>query len=77
MQYSNQKIFFAELVGTFGLVVAATGSITFDGIVGGALGPVFIAAMHFIGLTILVYVFSKYSMAHFNQWSQSTLKRFS
>lgn len=66
MQYSNRVIFFAELIGTFGLLVAATGSIAFDGLLQGVLGPIFIVAMHFVGLTILVYVFGKYSMAHFN-----------
>ncbi|HET6517814.1 MAG TPA: aquaporin [Nitrosopumilaceae archaeon] len=60
------KIFFAELFGTFGLLVAATGSVVFDGRMEETLGTLFIAAMHFIGLTILVYVFGKYSMAHFN-----------
>ena len=59
-------VFVAELVGTFGLLVAATGSIVFDGRMDFSLGPIFIAAMHFIGLGILVFVFGKYSMAHFN-----------
>lgn len=62
----STKIFFAELVGTFGLLVAATGSVVYDGRVGETLGTLFIAAMHFLGLTILVYAFGKYSMAHFN-----------
>ena len=60
------NIFVAELVGTFGLVVAATGSIVFDGRMDFSLGPIFVAGMHFLGLTILVYSFGKYSMAHFN-----------
>lgn len=60
------NIFVAELVGTFGLVVAATGSIVFDGRMDFSLGPIFVAGMHFLGLTILVYAFGKYSMAHFN-----------
>lgn len=59
-------IFVAELVGTFGLLVAATGSIVFDGRMNFTLGLAFIAGMHFIGLFILVFVFGKYSMAHFN-----------
>ena len=59
-------VFVAELVGTFGLLVAATGSIVFDGRMDFSLGPIFVAAMHFIGLGILVFVFGKYSMAHFN-----------
>ena len=59
-------IFIAELLGTFGLVVAATGSIVYDGKVGGILGPVFIAGVHFVGIAIVIYIFGKYSMAHFN-----------
>jgi len=66
MQYSNLTIFIAELVGTFGLVIAATGSIVYDGRVGQTLGPIFIAVIHFIGISIMVFVFGKYSMAHFN-----------
>ena len=66
MKYSNSIIFISELIGTFGLLVAATGSIVFDAKVEYSLGPIFIAAIHFIGLTIVVYAFGKYSMAHFN-----------
>jgi aquaporin Z len=66
MHNSNLLIFYAELVGTFGLLVAATGSIVFDARLGSSLGPIFIAVIHLIGLTVVVYVFGKYSMAHFN-----------
>jgi aquaporin Z len=66
MKYSNITIFVAELLGTFGLLVAATGSIVYDDKVGGILGIIFISSMHFVGLTIVVYAFGKYSMAHFN-----------
>ncbi|MFB5610369.1 MAG: MIP/aquaporin family protein [Nitrosopumilaceae archaeon] len=66
MNNSNLIIFSSELVGTFGLLVAATGSVVFDGMMGETLGTFFIAAMHFVGLAILVYAFGKYSMAHFN-----------
>jgi aquaporin Z len=66
MHNSNLVIFLAELVGTFGLLVAATGSIVFDASLGSSLGPIFIAAVHFIGLTIVVCAFGRYSMAHFN-----------
>jgi len=59
-------IFVAELVGTFGLVVAATGSIVYDGRVGGMLGIGFISAMHFVGIAIMIFLFGRYSMAHFN-----------
>ena len=66
MTHSNLTIFVAEILGTFGLLVAATGSIVYDGKVGGTLGIPFIAGMHFVGLAIVVYAFGKYSMAHFN-----------
>ncbi len=66
MQYSNITIFVAELIGTFGLVVAATGSIVYNGSLNFSLGPVFVAGMHFIGISIVVLLFGKYSMAHFN-----------
>ena len=66
MSSNGVTIFVAELVGTFGLLIAATGSIVFDGLMGFTLGPIFVAGMHFIGLFILVFLFGKYSMAHFN-----------
>jgi len=66
MHSSNKIIFLAELIGTFGLVVAATGSMVYDVSVGGIYGHHFVVAMHFIGLSIVVYAFRKYSMAHFN-----------
>ncbi|MGQ0376882.1 MAG: MIP/aquaporin family protein, partial [Nitrososphaerota archaeon] len=56
----------AEIIGTFGLVLAATGSIVYDAKLENTLGAVFIAAIHFVGLAIVVYLFAKYSMAHFN-----------
>lgn len=62
----RRNIFIAEMVGTFGLVFAATGSITYDGIWMGELGLGFIALMHMLGLWLLVSVFGVYSMAHFN-----------
>jgi aquaporin Z len=66
MKFSNLTIFIAELLGTFGLLIAATGSIVYDSSVGNILGPIFVAIIHFIGLAIVVYAFGKYSMAHFN-----------
>ena len=53
----NIRIFVAELVGTFGLLVAATGSIVYDGFNSQTLGLEFIALMHLLGLWILVSVF--------------------
>ena len=66
MSPANIIIFVAEVLGTFGLLVAATGSIVFDGSMNYSLGISFIAAMHFVGLFIVVFIFGKYSMAHFN-----------
>ncbi len=66
MDSSNKLIFIAELLGTFGLVVGATGSIVYDGMLGGIYGIGFSAAGHFVALAIVVYAFGKYSMAHFN-----------
>ncbi|HET9009570.1 MAG TPA: aquaporin [Nitrosarchaeum sp.] len=66
MHKSNFIIFLAEMTGTFGLLVAATGSIVYDGMFGGTLGIGFISAMHFVGLSVLIFLFGKYSMAHFN-----------
>jgi len=63
---NNLQIFLAEIIGTFGLVLAATGSIVYDEKMENTLGDVFIAAIHFVGLAIVVYLFGKYSMAHFN-----------
>ena len=66
MKNSNLVIFVAELVGTFGLLIAATSCIVYDGMLGGAYGIAFIAIIHFIGIAIVISMFGKYSMAHFN-----------
>ena len=66
MNQSNLIIFVAELVGTFGLVIAATGCIVYDGMMGGIYGIAFVAIIHFIGIAIVIQIFGKYSMAHFN-----------
>ncbi len=66
MHSSNKIIFIAELIGTFVLVVGATGSIVYNEMLGGIYGIGFIAAGHFVALSIAVYAFGKYSMAHFN-----------
>lgn len=61
-----QKKFFAEAIGTFIVVVCATGSVVFDAKVGGILGIPFIAFAPFVGVAVSVYLFGKISMAHFN-----------
>jgi len=66
MHSSNKIIFIAELIGTFVLVVGATGSIVYNEMLGGIYGIGFIATGHLVALSIAVYAFGKYSMAHFN-----------
>src|SRR5829696_2309737 len=62
----NKKIFFAELIGTFTVVVFATGSVVLDAKLNGILGLPFIAIAPAIAVAIGVYLFGKTSMAHFN-----------
>jgi aquaporin Z len=64
--YSNFQIFTVELIGTFILVVFATGSIVYDVQIGGPYGIWFAAVTPFIALIIGVYSFGKISLAHFN-----------
>ncbi|HSB57007.1 MAG TPA: aquaporin [Nitrosopumilaceae archaeon] len=66
MRKSNLVVFLAELGGTFGLIVAATGSIVYDSIMAGTFGIGFISAIHFIGLSAMIILFGRFSMAHFN-----------
>ncbi|MDQ3839600.1 MAG: aquaporin [Thermoproteota archaeon] len=63
---SNQKKFIAEIIGTFVVVVLATGSVVIDAKTNGILGIPFIAFAPFVGVAIGVYLFGKISMAHFN-----------
>lgn len=62
----DQKKFFAEVIGTFIVVVFATGSVVIDAKMNGILGIPFIAFAPFAGVAIGVYLFGKISMAHFN-----------
>ncbi len=66
MTYSNLQIFTVELIGTFILVIFATGSIVYDVQIGGHYGIWFAAVAPFIALIIGVYSFGKISFAHFN-----------
>ncbi|HJR84321.1 MAG TPA: aquaporin [Nitrososphaeraceae archaeon] len=63
---TNQKKFLAEVIGTFIVVVCATGSVVFDAKLGGVFGIAFIAFAPFVGVAVSVYLFGKTSMAHFN-----------
>jgi aquaporin Z len=62
----NKQIFFAELIGTFTVIVFATGSVVLDAKLNGALGLPFMAIAPAIAVAIAVYLFGKTSMAHFN-----------
>jgi aquaporin Z len=62
----NKRIFFAELIGTFTVIVFATGSVVLDAKLNGALGLPFIAIAPAIAVTLGIYLFGKTSMAHFN-----------
>ena len=62
----NQKRFIVEVIGTFIVVVLATGAVVIDAKFNGILGISFIAFLPFIGVAAGVYLFGKISMAHFN-----------
>ncbi|MGI0042773.1 MAG: MIP/aquaporin family protein [Nitrososphaeraceae archaeon] len=62
----NQKKFTVEIIGTFIVVVLATGAVVIDAKFNGILGIPFIAFLPFIGVAVGVYLFGKISMAHFN-----------
>jgi aquaporin Z len=63
---TNTRIFFAELIGTFIVIVFATGSVVLDAKLNGALGLPFIAIAPATAVAVGVYLFGKISMAHFN-----------
>jgi aquaporin Z len=63
---SNQRKFVAEVIGTFIVVVLASGSVVIDAKTNGFLGIPFIAFAPFVGVAIGIYLFGKISMAHFN-----------
>ncbi len=63
---TTQKKFFAAVIGTFIVVVFATGSVVIDAKYGGIFGLPFIAFAPFVGVAIGVYLFGRISMAHFN-----------
>ena len=63
---ATQKIFFAELAGTFVVVLLATGSVVIDAKMDGIFGLPFVAAAPFAGVAAMVYAFGRISMAHFN-----------
>ena len=64
---SNQRKFIAEVIGTFIVVVFATGSVVIDAKVNGRLGVPFIAFAPFVGVAIGVYLFGRISGKPFCQ----------
>jgi aquaporin Z len=62
----NQKRFFAEIIGTFVIVVFATGSVVLDAKYVGTFGLWFVALAPAVAVAFMVYAFGKISMAHFN-----------
>ena len=63
---SNQKKFFAELIGTFVVVVFATGSVVLSAKYVGIFGLWFVALAPAVAVALMVYAFGKISMAYFN-----------
>lgn len=63
---STQKRFFAELIGTFVIVVCASGSVVLDAKYVGTFGLWFVALAPTVAVALMVYAFRKVSMAHFN-----------
>lgn len=63
---ANQKIFFAEFVGTFVLVICATGSVVLNVKSSGTIGLWFEAFAPFAAVAVMATLFAKTSMAHFN-----------
>jgi len=62
----NQKRFLAEIMGTFAVVVCATGSVVINAQSEGKIGLWFEAFAPFAAVSLMVFLFGKISMAHFN-----------
>ena len=62
----NQKRFLAELIGTFIVVVFATGSVVLAVKYSETFGLWFVALAPAVAVALLIYAFGKISMAHFN-----------
>ncbi len=63
---SNQKKFLAEVIGTFVIVVLATGSVVLNAKYVGTFGLWFVALCPAVAVALMVYAFGKVSMANFN-----------
>lgn len=62
----TKKRFFAEIIGTFVIVVCATGSVVANAQSGGKIGLWYEAFAPFVAVSVMVFLFGKISMAHFN-----------
>ncbi len=62
----NHRMFLAETVGTFVVVVLATASVVIDARYGNKIGLWFVALCPAVAVAAMVYAFAKTSMAHFN-----------
>lgn len=62
----TKKKFFAELIGTFVVVVCATGSVVANAQSGGKIGLWYEAFAPFVAVSVMVFLFGKISMSHFN-----------
>ena len=60
----SKKRFFAEFIGTFVVVVCATGSVVANAKSGGSIGLWYEAFAPFVGVTLMVYAFGKIGRAH-------------
>ncbi len=62
----TKKRFFAEIIGTFVVVVCATGSVVANAQSSGKIGLWYEAFAPFVAVSVMVFLFGKISMAHFN-----------
>jgi aquaporin Z len=62
----TKKKFFAEMIGTFVVVVCATGSVVANAQSGGKIGLWYEAFAPFVAVSVMVFLFGKVSMSHFN-----------
>ena len=62
----TKKKFLAEVIGTFVVMVCATGSVVANTQSGGKIGLWYEAFAPFVAVSIMVFLFGKISMSHFN-----------
>lgn len=62
----TKKKFLVEIIGTFVVVVCATGSVVANAQSGGKIGLWYEAFAPFVAVSVMVFLFGKISMSHFN-----------